>query len=283
MTARFALLTDTTSDIPADLSTARSIYMIPQIIIWGRESLREGQDIDAPTFYERLAACTDLPTTSRPVPVDTADLLQRARDENDAEAVVVLTVSKELSGTVSSVEEAMKRVDFPVYLLDTRTISLALGLTVLQVADARDRGASPQEALDLARKLAGSSLALFTPNTLAYLYRGGRIGGAQHLVGTALSIKPILTMHDGQVDALESVRTRKRAIKRMIEITAEHVNPNRALHLGVVQGNVPDEAALMVEAIKSRFTPDTLLEGWIGASIGVHAGPGVLGILTVQS
>jgi DegV family protein with EDD domain len=282
VTARIALVTDTTADLPQAIIEERNIYMIPQIIVWGRESLREDIDIDAPEFYRRLANAKELPTTSRPVPTDTVDLFQRARDETDAEAVVVLTVSADVSGTVSSVQQAQKELDFPIYLYDTRTISLALGLTVLKVADARDAGASAEEAIELGKTLAQNSHAFFSPSTLEYLHRGGRIGGAAHLLGTALSIKPILTLKDGRVEALESVRTRKRAINRMIDLAAENVDSAKPLNIGVVQGNVEQEAAEIAAGIKERLNPDLLVESWVGASIGVHAGPGVIGVLMVQ-
>jgi DegV family protein with EDD domain len=282
VTKRFALVTDTTADLPQSLVEQHNIYMMPQIIVWGRESLREGIDISAREFFTRLAAAQEMPTTSRPVPSDAVVLFQRARDENDAEALVVLTVSAEVSGTVSTVEQAMKEVDFPVYMLDTRTISLALGITTLKVAEARDAGASPEEAIKLARKLAANSHALFTPGTLEFLYRGGRIGGARHLVGTALSIKPILTLKDGRVEALESIRTRKRAVRRLVELADERIDRSKRLHIGIVHADAADEAGEIAESIRNQFKPDLLLESWIGASIGVHAGPGVLGVLIVQ-
>lgn len=282
MTPRFALVTDTTADLPTELVRQHNIYMIPQIIVWGRESLREGIDITSAEFFQRLATSTVMPTTSRPVPSDTVDLFKRAIKETGAESVVAVVVSKDVSGTVSSVEQAMKEVDFPVHLVDTRTISLALGLTVLKVAEARDAGASPEEAVALARATAANSHAIFTPGTLEFLRRGGRIGGARHLLGTALNIKPILTIQDGHVEPLENVRTRKRALQRLIELTGERIVPGKPVQLGVVHGAVPEEAAEVASALEQLYKPERLLQSWIGASIGVHAGPGVLGIMIVQ-
>lgn len=282
MTPRFALVTDTTADLPTELVRQHNIYMIPQIIVWGRESLREGIDITSAEFFKRLATATVMPTTSRPVPSDTVDLFKRAIKETGAESVVAVVVSKDVSGTVSSVEQAMKEVDFPVHLVDTRTISLALGLTVLKVAEARDAGASAEEAVALAKATAANSHAIFTPGTLEFLRRGGRIGGARHLLGTALNIKPILTLQDGHVEPLENVRTRKRALQRLIELTGERIIPGKPVQLGVVHGAVPEEAAEVASALEQLYKPERLLQSWIGASIGVHAGPGVLGIMIVQ-
>lgn len=282
MSARFALVTDTTADLPKDVIEQHNIYMIPQIIVWGRESLREGIDINGPAFYERLASATEMPTTSRPVPSDTVDLFKRAKEETGADSVVVLAVSKDVSGTVSSVEQAKQELDFPIHLVDTRTISLALGMTTVKIAEMRDDGATAEDAVAAARDIAARSHAIFTPSTLEFLRRGGRIGNARHLLGTALSIKPILTLADGKVSALESVRTRKRAIKRMLELTGEYIDPNKPLYLGAAHANVPDEVDMVVSEFKALYNPDRIYQGWIGASIGVHAGPGVLGMMIVQ-
>lgn len=282
MSARFALVTDTTADLPQDIIEQYNIYMIPQIIVWGRESLREGIDIDGPAFYERLATAKEMPTTSRPVPSDTVDLFKRAMEETGADSVVVLAVSKDVSGTVSSVEQAAPECNFPVHLVDTRTISLALGMTTVRIAEMRDDGASAEDAIAAAHDIAARSHAIFTPSTLDFLHRGGRIGNAKHLFGTALQVKPILTLVDGKVDALESVRTRKRALKRMIELTGEYIDPNKPLYLGATHANVPDELDMVVAELQQRYNPDRLFKGWMGASIGTHAGPGVMGMMVVQ-
>ena len=146
MTARFALITDTTADLSEALAQEHNIYLIPQVIVWGREILKDGVSITSPQFYARLKTASEMPTTSRPAPVDVATLYQQAMDETKADCVVVLTVSQDVSGTYPSAIEAMKMVDFPVHVLDTRTITLALGMTTLKIATARDEGISPEDA-----------------------------------------------------------------------------------------------------------------------------------------
>jgi DegV family protein with EDD domain len=282
MAARFALLTDTTSDLPPALAAERQIYMAPQVIVWGRETYKDGETITSPQFYKRLATAKEMPTTSRPAPVDVVALMRRALDETGAQEVVMLTVSAEVSGTYSAAQEALKMVDFPVHVLDTRTISLALGIITLRAATARDAGASPAETIELARKLALHSHALFTPGTLEFLHRGGRIGGAKHLIGTALSIKPILQLVDGRVEAVESVRTRKRALARLISLADERRDSTKPLFMGVVHGDAAEEAQALKAEIEQRWKPDLLLDGWVSPSIGVHAGPGVIGLMMVQ-
>lgn len=282
MTARFALITDTTADLSTEITQKYNIYMIPQVIVWGREILKDGISISSPQFYQRLKTTPEMPTTSRPAPVDVADLYRKAMEETGAEAVVVLTVSQDVSGTYPSAIEAQKMVDFPVHVLDTRTITLALGMTTMKVAEARDQGATVDEALDLARTLAANSHVLFSPGTLEFLRRGGRIGAARHLLGTALSIKPILHVRDGHVEALESIRTRKKALKRMIELTNEQIVPGKPLHVGIIHGDAAEEAAELIAEARALWNPTWLLDSWVSPSIGVHAGPGVIGVTLVQ-
>ena len=284
MAPRFALITDTTADLSDALCKEHNIYMIPQIIIWGREVLIDTVNVTSAQFYNRLKSTNDIPTTSRPVPVDTAELFKRAREETGAEDIVVLTVSEKVSGTYSSALEAQRMVDFPehIHILDTRSVTLALGMITLRVAEARDQGATAAEAIELARTLSANSHALFSPGTLEFLHRGGRIGAARHLIGTALSIKPILHLVDGQVEALENVRTRKRALKRMIELVEEQVDPTKPLYIGIMHGDAPAEAAQLGAEIQQRWQPALFLESWVSPSIGVHVGPGVIGISFVQ-
>lgn len=282
MKPRIALITDSTCDLPTTLVQERQIYVVPQVILWGREVLKDGVSFSSAQFYDRLAASSEIPTTSRPAPADVAELFQRARDETDAEALVVVVVSADVSGTVSSAMEALKMVDFPVHVVDTRTVSLALGLTVLKVADVRDSGAPAPEVVGTARKLAQRARVLFTPGTLEFLHRGGRIGGARHLIGTALSIKPILHIKDGRVEPLESVRTRKRALKRLLEIVEEQADLSRPLNIGVMHGKAQEEADALAAEVRERWKPTCLLESWVSPSIGVHAGPGIIGIAALQ-
>ena len=282
MTARFALITDTTADLSEALAQENNIYLIPQVIVWGREILKDGVSITSPQFYARLKTASEMPTTSRPAPVDVAALYQQAMDETKADCVVVLTVSQDVSGTYPSAIEAMKMVDFPVHVLDTRTITLALGMTTLKIATARDEGISPEDAIALAKQIASTSHALFSPDTLEFLHRGGRIGAARHLIGTALSIKPILAIKDGQATAVESVRTRKRALSRLVELAEERIVKGKPLHVGVIHGDAADEARSLGETVRERWHPELLLESWVSPSIGVHAGPGVIGITLVQ-
>ena len=213
---KVAIVTDSTSDIPISIAKERRITIVPLHIQWGNESLTDGVDITPAVFYERLPTATVMPTTSQPSAGEFVEKFKQAREQEGADGIVCITLSKAVSGTYASAEAAIGMVDFPVKLVDSRTASLALGYTAMAAADARDQGKSMDEIASIADAAAKRTAILFTCNTLEYLHRGGRIGGAKRFIGTALNIKPILHVKDGQVAALESVRTRKKAVQRLV-------------------------------------------------------------------
>ena len=217
MTVPFALVTDSTSDIPADLMRQHQIYVAPLHIMWGRDDYIDGVDITPAEFYERLARESELPTTSQPSPQEFVGVYERAIQETGAPGILTLTISADLSGTYASAVAAASMVDFPVEVVDLRTASIATGLGVLKLAEARDSGMALPEALALAQSYTTRSKLIFSVDTLEYLHKGGRIGGARRLLGTALNIKPVLQVIAGRVEPRESVRTRKRVLGRLIE------------------------------------------------------------------
>lgn len=280
--AHFALITDSTSDLPPAIARERQIHVAPLYIIWGQDSLRDGIDITPEQFYRRLAIDPVLPTTSQPTPADFAELYRQAYTESDAEGVLVLTISADLSGTYASAVQARDMVDFPVEVVDLRSVTLGTTMPVLQVADARDQGASLQEAAALARSLANRTQIYFTLDTLEYLHKGGRIGGAKRLIGTAFNIKPVLQIANGRVEAKESIRTRKRALSRLVELFEETVDPTKTLYVGLLHGQAPADADWLEAEIKARWQPARLIKAQVGAVIGVHTGPGAVGFALLQ-
>jgi len=280
--SRFALITDSTSDLPTAIADERQIHIAPLYVIWGQDSLRDGVDITSEQFYRRLAIDPVLPTTSQPTPADFVDLFNQIRAGSDIEGILVMTISVDLSGTYTSAMQAREMVDYPVEVVDMRSISMGTALPVLQVADARDRGASLQEAAALARSLANRTPIYFTVDTLEYLHRGGRIGGARRLIGTAFSIKPVLEIANGRVEAKESIRTRKRALSRLTELYEETVDPSKTVYVGVLHGQAPDDANWLEAEILARYKPAQLIKTQLGAVIGVHTGPGTVGFALLQ-
>ncbi|MBN2470815.1 MAG: DegV family protein [Anaerolineae bacterium] len=282
MTSRIALVLDSTSDIPAEIAAQHQIAVAPLHIIWGKDVLRDGIDIIPAEFYTRLANDPELPTTSQPTPAEFARLYKQVIEDTGAESILTLTISADLSGTYTSAVQAKNMVDFPVSVVDMRSVSLGITLPALMVKDALEKGASLEEATTLAGELAARTDLYFTLNTLEYLHKGGRIGGAQRLIGSAFNIKPLLTLVNGKVEPKESIRTRKRALNRLIDLLAERIDESQPFSIGILHGEAPDEAAWLEAEIQQRWQPERLFKTQVGAVIGVHTGPGAVGFAVTQ-
>ncbi len=282
MTSNFAIVTDSTSDLPTELARERQIYVAPLHILWGRDHFVDGVTITPQEFYNRLASDNEMPTSSQPSPKEFADIYKQAVKETGAPAIIVLTISADLSGTYSSAQMAANMVDFPVEIIDLRTASIATGLAVLKLAEARDSGMSLEQACALARSYANRTQLYFIVDTLEYLHRGGRIGGARRLLGTALNIKPLLHVEHGKIEAKESVRTRKRALSRLENLYGEVIDPGRPVHLGVIHANALSDAEALAQAVRAIREPDSYLITQISVVISVHAGPGAVGFSILQ-
>ncbi|MFC1959951.1 DegV family protein [Chloroflexota bacterium] len=282
MTVPFAVVTDSTADIPSCLAAERQIYSAPMHIIWDNKNLRDGIDITSQVFYERLTQSQSTPTTSQPTLSEFAEIFQRARDETNAAAVLVLTISAKLSGTYNAARQAAQLVDFPVHAIDSQTGSLAHGLVALALSDIRDTGVDALTAIQQAQQLAAHTKMIFGLNTLEYLYRSGRVNNLQRLLGTALRIKPVLHVKEGGITLREQVRTRSRQIEHLHTIFDAVVDHNKPLRVGVLHGNAQEEMMAFVESIKARWQIDQLVTNTVCAPVGVHTGPGSLGFAILQ-
>lgn len=278
MSSPVALVTDSTCNIPPDLAAERHIYVAPLYVLWGEESYRDGIDITEPELFRRLAVARDLPKTSQVSPQDFADLYRRAREAENAEEVVCGVVSSGISGTYASAMQACEMVDFPVHVVDTRQTSWALGFTVLAAARARDAGQSAEAVAETLRETAARTHLLFIVESLDYLHKGGRIGGASRLLGTALNIKPVLELRDGVVQPVDKVRTRKRAIEYILTHIGQIAGERPIVRLGIIHGDVIDEALALRDAAVARYNPGEVYVSYATAVLGVHVGPGALGI-----
>lgn len=272
-----AIVTDSTCDIPAELASAHAIEIVPQHILWGTQSYRDGTELTTQQFYARLEHASELPKTSQPAPGDFADAYQRACTRINADAVLCITVASTLSGTFNSAESARSMVDFPVRVVDSHTVSMGLGFAALAAAQAQEAGATLDGTAQVAIRAAQASQILFTLNTLEFLHRGGRIGGARRLIGTALSIKPILEIKEGQVQSVESVRSRKRALARLIELAQRRIS--KPVQIAILQSATDDEADCFADDVEKILNPTRLIRSTFCAAIGVHTGPGVIGFV----
>jgi len=271
------IVTDTTSGLPREMLKSLGIPLIPQIIIFGEESYRDDTELDTAAFLVKLKASKYLPKTAAPAPLLYNPIYAEAKQRG--ESVIVIAPSAKVSGTVRAAVVAAQ--DFPgldVRVVDSMTIAGNLASLVL-IADAWAK--SGLDADTIIRRLNEWILRgriFFLVNTLEYLQKGGRIGGAKALVGELLQVKPILCLRDGQVEPFEQQRTKKRAVKRLIEIAEEQCPKGLEAHLCVMQADAIKEAEVLAADLKSRMNLTSIPIYELPPAIVVHGGPGVLGI-----
>jgi DegV family protein with EDD domain len=278
-----ALVTDSTCNLPPALAAERHIYVAPLYVIWGEKSYKDGIDITEEELFDRLAKIGTkgtLPKTSQVAPQDFVTLFEQARAAENADEVVCAVLSSELSGTYASAVQAREIVDFPVHIVDTLQASWALGFPVLAGAEARDAGATPAEIVATIQQAAQHTKLLFMVESLDYLHAGGRIGGAARLVGTALNIKPILEVtNEGVINAADKVRTRKRAVGHLLKLAEQQAGGAAIRRLAVIHSGAPEDAEALLAQACEKLAPQDHYLSFITAVLGVHVGPGALGII----
>jgi DegV family protein with EDD domain len=272
-----AIITDSTAYIPEDLLNKYNIHVLQLKVIWGEESLDDGVDITPTEFYERLAVSGTSPTTSQVTIGEFKQLFEKLHA--DGKEILAILISNELSGTMASAIQAKALVpDAVIELFDSKSTILELAFQVLAGARAAESGASLAECIKAVEKARDNSGLVFAVDTLEFLHRGGRIGGAKKFLATVLAIKPILTVEDGKVAALDQARTRKKSITRLIEIVAERVEGKSNLRLGVSHANAADDAKKLLEAASAALNPIETITTELSPVIGTHVGPGTLAL-----
>jgi DegV family protein with EDD domain len=271
------IVADTTSGLPLDLARQRGISMIPQIVIFGEQSYRDDSEIDTETFLARLKASASLPKTAAPPPALYHPVFQEAQEKG--QTVLVIAPSARVSGTVRSVQTAAADFpDLPVHLLDTQTIAGNTATLVLLAAQWAAEGADVDSILARIQPLVDNQRTYFLVDTLEYLKKGGRIGGAKALLGELLQVKPILQIKDGQVQPCEQERTKKRALARLIDLVCEQAGPSAEAHLSVMHIDAREDAEMLARAFEERLGIASAPIYTLPAAIGVHAGPRALAV-----
>ena len=277
MPPHVAILTDSTAYLGQEALVRHDIRVVPLTVVIGDEALVEGTEISAPAVARALQKRHQV-TTSRPSPAEFAAAFEAAA-ASGAQAIVSLHLSAEFSGTYDAATVAAKEAPVPVRVVDTGMVAMALGFTVLAAAEAAEAGGTLDEIVAVAEKHAAETSAFFYVDTLDYLRRGGRIGAAQALFGSALAVKPLLRLADGRIELLEKVRTASRAITRLEEIVVEQSGVRR-VDLAVHHLAASDRAATLAERLRTRVPGlEDLVLSEVGAVIGAHAGPGLLGVV----
>ncbi len=277
--SKIALVTDSTTYLPPELAKKYNISVAPQVLIWGDQTYQDGVDIQPNEFYAKLKTAKEMPTTAQVSVASFQEIFQNLV-EQDFE-VLALLLSAKLSGTIQSAVQAkdlMGSAGEKVHVIDSQSVAMALGFQVLAVARAAEQGASLQEALALAEKSREYTGIFFAVDTLEFLHRGGRIGGAQRFIGTMLNMKPILAIQDGRVEGIERIRTKAKAHERVLELTVEKVNGRSPVHLATLHANAADDAKALLTRAEQVLHPIESFFTEVSPVVGTHAGPGTVGL-----
>ena len=271
------IVSDTTSGLPREVTERLGIPILPQIIIFGEDSYRDDTEMDTAAFLLKLKASQTLPKTAAPPPALYNPIYQKLTA--NGEAVIVLTPSAKVSGTVRSAELAAQ--DFPdadIRVVDTLAIAGNLATLVLLAEEWARAGEDADQVVARIEEWIPRQRTYFLVDTLEYLQKGGRIGGARALLGEMLQIKPILALQNGQAEAYEQQRTKRRALQRLIEIVEEQAPRGPESHLCVMHADAEEAARKLAADLQSRMGLDQILLYELPPAIVVHAGPGTLAV-----
>ncbi|WP_329522772.1 DegV family protein [Streptomyces jietaisiensis] len=275
MSRHVAIVTDSTAYLPPRTMERHGITSVPLTVVLGDRAFEEGTEISARSLAEALQKRRSV-TTSRPSPQLFAETYRRVAGAG-AKEIVSLHLSSEFSGTYDAAALAARGAPVPVRVVDTGMVAMALGFCALAAAETAEAGGTVDDAVTAAEKRAAGTSAFFYVDTLDYLRRGGRIGAAQALFGSALAVKPLLRLNDGRIDLLEKVRTASRAIARLEEIVAERA-AGAQVDIAVHHLAAPERASALAERLRTRVPGlEDLHVSEVGAVIGAHTGPGLLG------
>ncbi|MFE5889331.1 DegV family protein [Streptomyces sp. NPDC002285] len=277
MSRHVAIVTDSTAYLPQRTMERHGITAVPLTVVVGGQALDEGTEISTRSLAQALQKRRPV-TTSRPSPEVFAEHYRKVA-ESGATGIVSLHLSAELSGTHDAAVLAAREAPVPVRVVDTGMVAMALGFCALAAAEAAETGGTVDEAVTAAEKRAGATAAYFYVDTLDYLRRGGRIGAAQALLGSALAVKPLLQLEGGRIGPLEKVRTASKAIARLEEIAADRAG-SAQVDIAVHHLAAPDRASALADRLRARVPGLADLHvSEVGAVIGAHTGPGLLGVV----
>ena len=269
------VVTDSSCDLPADVVRQHAITVVPLSIRFGDEEFVDGRDLTPSAFWARSAASAVLPSTAAPSPGAFEQAFRDAAAAG-ADGVVCINLSSKLSATIQAAETAAKALagELPVRTVDSKSVSLGLGTICIEAAKAGARGASVDEIVALAEDMGARTKIHATLDTLENLKKGGRIGAAKALMGSILSVKPVIEVVDGAVEPGPKVRTRAKALQFLVDqVTAEPAVEN----LAVLHGDAPDVEQFL-ELLAPHFPRERIVVGQLGAVVGSHTGPRTIGV-----
>ncbi len=276
--SNIAIVTDSTAYIPKDLVAKYDISVAPCVLIFGEEEYRDGVDIQPIDFYKRLATSEVMPTTSQVAVSDFKSLFEKLHA--DGKEILAVLVSDQLSKTSNSADLATQMLpDITIEIVNSESVAMALGFQVLAAARTAEKGGTLAECKAAAEAAKDKTGVVFAVDTLEFLHRGGRIGGASRFLGTALKLKPLLEVTNGKVEPIERVRTSKKAHARLLEIISERVAEHDGeIRLAALHANAVEESReLLTQASKQLGAVETIYSE-VSPVVGTHCGPGTIGI-----
>lgn len=269
-----AIVTDSTADLPSPLARTRSITVVPLTLNFEGRSLLDGVDIRPSEFYRKLPNATTHPTTSQPSAGRFAEAYAELLAKFDD--IISIHISEKLSGTFASAVQGADMTDPKrVHVIDSRLVSMSLGLITLAASQMVSQGANADAVVERVNGMRDQVQTYFSVATLEFLRRGGRIGRASAMLGSVLQVKPVLCIRDGLVTPLERVRTFDRALNRVVELTRE-VDRGKGLCVIVGHADAEDDAERVARELEPAC--ETLMIQPLGPVVGAHAGPGVVGV-----
>jgi DegV family protein with EDD domain len=281
---KVAIVTDSSAYIPKDLVKNLNITVVPLVVIWGNETLEDGVDILPQQFYTRLKTAKEMPTTSQvSIPNMHKAFSSLLEQEYD---VLGIFLSANLSGTMQSAIQGREELTSgkeKVTLVDSFSVAMAMGFHVMAAAKAAAQGAAVNDCKKIAEDAQKSSGVYFVVDTLEFLHRGGRIGGARRFLGSALNIKPILTVAEGKIEAAGSVRTKAKAMNHIIELVHEQCKGKSNVHLATLHANALQEAQEILHKAGEGLNLVESVLSEVSPAIGTHTGPGTVGLAYLHS
>jgi len=276
-----AVVTDSCASLPGGAYEEYDIVMVPYYVHIGKTAYRDLIDVTTDEFLDHMRAADELPKSANPGHGDYLEAYRTAAGR--ADAIIAVCMTSEGSGAyqaavVAKREFAEEMPEVLVEVVDTRNVSMAHGWMALEAARAAQEGVSATEILRMINRMIPVTRMLQTADTLRYLYMGGRIGRAQHLVGSLLNIKPIISMEDGVIVALGQERSRARVYRRMIELIAERVGRGARLKAAIVHAGDAEAAGQLHQMLEDNFTCVELLTTNLSSALAVHTGPGTVGV-----
>ncbi len=276
--SKVRIVTDSAQDFAPEVLLAKNIRVVPLTVHFGEESYKDGFEMRGKKFYDMLGSSPHHPHTSQPSPGEFQKVFEELTSEGDK--VVAITLSAGLSGTYQAACLARNALpDRDIAVIDSRQGSGGYGLMALLAGEMADGGASFEDVVFAVQGMVDRMATFFCVDTLDYLVKNGRIGRAQHLMGTMLNMKPILTLDkEGYVTAADRVRGRTRVMERMLQLAQERIPGGSSVVAAIMNAQAPEEAAKLKRAVEDVYTVSRVFEGEIGSVIGSHVGAGTIAV-----